>query len=44
MMASRMYHVISTFFPGLAQDKFDTAYQSYLSKILRTPEHKTPMQ
>ena len=40
MMASRMYHVISTFFPGLAQDKFDTAYQSYLSRILRTEDRK----
>ena len=40
MMASRMYHVISTFFPGLSQDKFDTAYQSYLSTILRTDDRK----
>jgi carboxyl-terminal processing protease len=40
MMASRIYHVISTFFPELSQDKFDTAYQSYLSTILRTEDRK----
>lgn len=40
MMASRIYHVISTFFPGLAQDKFDSAYERYLSTILRTEDRK----
>jgi hypothetical protein len=27
-MASQIYHVISTFFPGLAQQKFDAAYNT----------------
>jgi len=40
MMASRIYHVISTFFPGLSQDMFDTAYARYLSTILRTEDRK----
>jgi carboxyl-terminal processing protease len=40
MMASRIYHVISTFFPGLSQEKFDTAYERYLSTILRAEDRK----
>jgi carboxyl-terminal processing protease len=40
MMASRIYHVVSTFFPGLSQDKFDAAYQRYLSTILRTEDRR----
>lgn len=39
-MASQIYHVISTFYPGLAQDKFDAAYQQYLAVILRTENRK----
>jgi hypothetical protein len=34
-MASQIYHIVSTFFPGLSQDKFDVAYQQYLSTALR---------
>jgi len=40
MMASRIYHVISTFFPGLSQEKFDVAYEQYLSTILRTEDRR----
>jgi carboxyl-terminal processing protease len=40
MMASRIYHVISTFFPGLSQEKFDAAYERYLSTILRAEDRK----
>jgi len=40
MMASRIYHVISTFFPGLSQEKFDAAYERYISIILRTEDRK----
>ena len=36
MMASQIYHLISTFYPGLSQDKFDAAYRQYLAVILRT--------
>ncbi len=40
MMASRIYHVVSTFFPGLSQQKFDPAYEKYLSTILRTEDRR----
>jgi len=40
MMATQIYHVISTFFPGLAQQKFDTAYKQYLGTILRTEDRR----
>ena len=26
-MASQIYHIVSTFYPGLSQEKFDAAYQ-----------------
>ena len=37
-MASQIYHIVSTFFPGLAQQKFDAAYKQYLATILRTDD------
>ena len=40
MMASQIYHVISTFFPGLSQEKFDAAYRQYLATILRTEDRR----
>jgi carboxyl-terminal processing protease len=40
MMASQIYHVISTFFPGLAQDKFDAAYKQYLAVVLRSEDRR----
>ena len=40
MMASQIYHVISTFFPGLSQEKFDAAYEEYLSAIFRTDDRR----
>lgn len=40
MMATQIYHVISTFFPGLAQQKFDTAYEQYLATVLRTDNRR----
>ena len=40
LMASQLYHVISTFYPGLSQDKFDAAYRQYLAVILRTESRK----
>ena len=39
-MASQIYHTISTFFPGLSQEKFDAAYQHYLAVILRTEDRR----
>jgi carboxyl-terminal processing protease len=40
MMTSQIYHVISTFFPGLSQDKFDTDYQRYLGTILPSEDRR----
>jgi hypothetical protein len=40
MMASRIYRIVSAFFPGLSQEKFDAAYASYLGKILRTDDRR----
>jgi len=40
MMASQIYHVISTFFPGLSQEKFSAAYNRYLDTILHTDERR----
>ena len=39
-MASQIYHVISTFFPGLAQQKFDAAYKQYVTTILRSDDRR----
>lgn len=40
MMASRIYHIVSSFFPGLSQQKFDAAYQLYLMTVLRTEDRR----
>jgi carboxyl-terminal processing protease len=40
LMASRIYHVVSTFFPGLSQEKFDTDYEQYLGTILRSEDRR----
>jgi len=40
MMASQVYHVISTFFPGLSQDKFDVAYKQYLDTIFQAEDRR----
>jgi carboxyl-terminal processing protease len=40
MMASQIYHVISTFFPGISQDKFDTDYKRYLDVITRSDDRR----
>jgi carboxyl-terminal processing protease len=40
MMASQIYHVISTFFPGLSQKKFDADYQLYLETIFHSDERR----
>jgi carboxyl-terminal processing protease len=40
-MASQIYHVITTFFPGLSQDKFDSAYKQYLSTVLASDDRRT---
>ena len=39
-MATQIYHIVSTFFPGLAQQKFDAAYKQYLATILRTDDRR----
>lgn len=40
MMASQIYHIISTFFPGLSQEKFDGAYKQYLAVVLRSDDRR----
>lgn len=40
VMASRIYHVVSTFFPGLSQEKFDTNYEQYLGSILNSDDRR----
>jgi carboxyl-terminal processing protease len=39
-MASQIYHIVSTFFPGLSQEKFDAAYQQYLATALRSDDRR----
>jgi carboxyl-terminal processing protease len=39
-MASRIYHIVSTFFPGLLQEKFDADYQQYLSIALHAEDRR----
>jgi carboxyl-terminal processing protease len=39
-MASQIYHIVSSFFPGLSQEKFDAAYQQYLAMALRTEDRR----
>jgi carboxyl-terminal processing protease len=40
LMASRIYHVVSTFFPGLSQEKFDADYELYLGTIFRSDDRR----
>src|SRR6202795_3780828 len=40
MKASQIYHIISTFFPGLAQEKFDADYEQCLATVLRTDSRR----
>lgn len=40
MMASRIYHVVSTFFPGLSQEKFDAGYAGYVRTILSATDRR----
>jgi carboxyl-terminal processing protease len=39
-MASQIYHIVSAFFPGLSQAKFDAAYQQYLATALRSDDRR----
>lgn len=40
MTASQIYHIISTFFPGLSQEKFDVAYRQYLATVLHSDDRR----
>ena len=40
LMASRIYHIVSTFFPGLSQEKFDADYEQYLGTVLRSDDRR----
>jgi hypothetical protein len=39
-MATQIYHIISTFFPGLSQKKFDADYAEYLRTILHSEDRR----
>ena len=39
-MATQIYHIISTFFPGLSQKKFDADYAEYLLTILHSDDRR----
>ena len=40
MMASQIYHIVSTFFPSLSHEKFDASYRQYLDTILRSEDRR----
>ena len=40
MMAARIYHIVSTFFPGLGQEKFDQDYKRYLATVLASDDRR----
>lgn len=40
LMASKIYRIVSTFFPGLSQQKFDAEYAGYLVRILPTEDRR----
>jgi hypothetical protein len=39
-MATQIYHIISTLFPGLSQEKFDADYAEYLRTILHSDDRR----
>jgi carboxyl-terminal processing protease len=39
-MATQIYHIISSFFPGLPQEKFDVDYTDYLRVILGSDDRR----
>ena len=39
-MATQIYHIVSSFFPGLSPQKFDASYQQYLAVALRTEDRR----
>jgi carboxyl-terminal processing protease len=39
-MATQIYHTISTFFPGLSQEKFNVDYAEYLRTILHSDDRR----
>jgi carboxyl-terminal processing protease len=40
LIASKIYRIVSTFFPGLSQEKFDAEYAVYLDRILHTENRR----
>jgi carboxyl-terminal processing protease len=40
LMASKIYRIVSTFFPLLRQEKFDAAYAAYLARVLKTDDRR----
>src|SRR5262249_46500864 len=40
LIASRIYRIVSTFFPGLPQAQFDSAYADYLTRVLKVENRR----
>jgi len=40
LLASKIYRIVSTFFPMLTQEKFDAAYAAYLARVLKTDDRR----
>jgi len=40
LMASKIYRIVSTFFPHLSQKTFDTKYNDYVARILQTEDRR----
>lgn len=40
MIASRIYRIVSTFFPRLSQEEFDLRYRGYISRILNSDDRR----
>ena len=40
IMASQIYHVISTFFPNLSQEKFDADYKQYVDAAIHAADRR----
>jgi carboxyl-terminal processing protease len=40
LVASRIYRIVSTYFPHLSQESFDAQYGEYLARILRTENRR----
>ena len=40
VITSKIYRIVSTFFPRLSQQQFDTRYSEYVSRILKIDDRR----